>query len=192
MRKGNEAARSWIDGLTDDALKNGAILRVADRLAATDPAGTAAWLLANPGEATQRRMDDVYSVWARQDQQAAMSSLASLPAGEERSNALRGVITSVASNDPQAAVTLMNRFQNDITDRVVQTFVWHSFGSDPSTAVNQIARIADERSRNEMYRRTVGRWIENDPSAATQWIRANPLPDPSLQEEFANRLSRQQ
>jgi hypothetical protein len=192
MRKGNEAARSWIDGLTDDALKNGAILRVADRLAATDPAGTAAWLLANPGEATQRRMDDVYSVWARQDEQAAMSSLASLPAGEERSNALRGVITSVASKDPQAAVTVMNRYPNDITDRVVQTFVWHSFGSDPSTAVNQIARIADDRSRNEMYRRAVGRWIENDPSAATQWIRSNPLPDPALQEEFANRLSRQQ
>jgi hypothetical protein len=192
MRKGNDAARSWIDSLTDDALKNGAILRVADRLAAADPAGTAAWLLANPGEGTQRRMDDVYSVWAGQDQQAAMRSLASLPGGEERSNALRGVITSVASKDPQAAVTVMNRFQNDITDRVVQTFVWHSFGSDPSTAVNQIARITDERSRNEMYRRAVGRWIENDPSAATQWIRSNPLPDPALQEEFANRLSRQQ
>jgi hypothetical protein len=190
LSKGNESTRSWIEGINDESLRNGAILRVADRLAVNDPAGTAAWLLANPGEATQRRMDDVYSVWANQDERAAMSSLASLPQGEERSNALRGVVNSVASKDPQAAVSVMDRFPADVTDRVVQTFIWNSFGNDPSIAVNQIARITDQGRRDEMYRRAVGRWIETDAASATAWLQANPLPQ-NVQEDLNRRLSRQ-
>ena len=191
LSKGNESTRAWIEGITDEALRNGAILRVADRLAVSDPAGTAAWLLANPGEATQRRMDDVYSVWANQDEGAAMSSLASLPKGEERSNALRGVVNSVAAKDPQAAVSVMDRFPTDVTDRVVQSFIWNSFGSDPSIAVNQIARITNQEQRDEMYRRAVGRWIEDDAASATAWLRSNPLPE-NVQQDLNRRLSRQQ
>jgi hypothetical protein len=188
LRQGNEATRSWIEGIADDSLRNGAILRSAEQLAATDPAGTATWLLANPGEATQRRMDDVYSVWARTDEQAAMSSLASLPSGENRTNALRGVISSVARDDPSAAVTMMNRFPEDVTDRVVQHFIWNSFRTDPSVAVNQIARIADEGEREQTYRRTMEAWIERDAAAATAWMQTNPLP-PSVLERIGRRLN---
>ena len=186
LRQGGEAARGWIESLTDDALRNGAMMRVADKLAAIDPSGTAAWLLKNPSEATQRRMDDVYSAWAQKDEQAALTSLAALPAGENRSNALRGVVTSIAVNNPSAAVSMMDRFPNDVNDRVVQQFVWHSFGSDPAVAVNQIARIADEGQRNRMYGRALEVWLERDPSAATAWMKSNPLPTP-VQE----RLNRQ-
>jgi hypothetical protein len=190
LTKGNEATRSWIEGITDEALKSGAMMRVAERLAANDPAGTAAWLIANPSEASQRRVDDVYSVWARQDQQAAMSSLASLPQGENRSNALRGLVTSVASEDPKAAVSLMDRFPSDVNDRVVQTFIWHSFGNDPSTAVNQIARITNPEDRDQMYRRAVGRWLEDDNAAATAWLQSNPLPE-NVVDEINRRAGRQ-
>lgn len=190
LRQGTEATRSWIEGLSDDALKNGAMLRVAERLAANDPAGTAEWLLANPGDAAQRRIDDVYSVWARQDEQAAMASMVSLPPGENRSNALRGLVTSVASENPSAAVSIMDRFPADVTDRVVQHFIWHSFGTDPSTAVNQISRIADQNDRDQMYRRAVGRWLENDSAAATAWLQSNPLPQ-NVMDELNRRLTRQ-
>lgn len=183
LTQGADAARAWISGLTDDSLRDGAMMRTATQLAASDPAGTAAWLAANPGPATQRRMDDVYAVWVGQDQQAALSSLAALPSGENRSNALRGVISNVATTDPNGALTMMNRFPNDVTDRVVQQFVWHSFGSDPSGAVSQIARIADEGQRNQMYGRMVGSWLERDAAAATAWLRNNPLP-PAVQEQL--------
>jgi hypothetical protein len=187
LQQGPEATRNWIASITDEALKNGAILRAATQLAATDPAGTADWLLANPGEATQRRMDDVYSQWARTDAQAAVSSMSSLPAGETRTNALRGVVSSVAAADPRAAVSMMDRFANDVNDRVVQNFVWHSFGSDPSLAASQIARIADEGDRNRMYERALGSWMRRDPSNAQAWIQTNPLPE-SVQ---ANLMRRQ-
>lgn len=190
LRQGGETARSWIEGLGDPVLRDGAMSRVAEQLAATDPAGTAAWLVANPGEASQRRMDDVYSQWARKDEQAAIGSLASLPSGDNRSNALRGVISSVASKDPQAAVTIMNRFPNDVNDRVVQNFVWHSFRSDPSVAVNQISRIGDQREREQMYRRTMDAWMDRDATAATAWMQTNPLPQ-SVQEHLTRRQNEQ-
>ncbi len=190
LAKGGDATRTWVDAITDDALRNGAIMRVADKLAENDPAGTASWLLANPGEATQRRMDDVYSAWAEKDPNAALNSMAALPAGENRSNALRGLVTSTAVRDPQAAVSMMDRFSNDVTDRVVQNFIWHSFGNDPNTAVNQIARIGNERDREQMYRRTMEAWIERDRDAATTWMQNNTLP-PSVVERINRRLSGQ-
>lgn len=175
LNEGADATRAWIAALTDDSLRSGAMMRVADNLAETDPAGTAAWLIANPSEATQRRMDDVYSTWAQKDQQAAISSLTAMPAGENRSNALRGVVSSLAMEDPKAGVAMMNRFPNDVNDRVVQNFIWHSFGNDPATAVSQVSRITDERDRDRMYGRTLEAWLEEDNAAATAWLQKNPV-----------------
>ena len=188
LAQGNEATRGWIAGITDDSLRNGAMMRSADRLAANDPAGTVSWLLENPSEATQRRMDDVYSTWARQDEQAATNSLARLPAGEIRSDALRGIVSSVASADPARAVSLMDRYPADVTNDVVQNFIWHSFGNDPGLAVSQISRIENTGQQEQMYRRTLDRWIERDRAAATQWIQSNPLPE-SLQQHIQRRLN---
>ena len=82
-------------------------LDLSQQLAASDPAGTVSWLLANPGEAAQRRMDDVYSAWAKNDKDAALTSFASLPAGDLRSNALRGIVTDESGAVvPGATVTL--------------------------------------------------------------------------------------
>ena len=173
LQQGSDATRSWIAAIADESLKNGAMMRVAGQLATTDPAGTASWLLANPGEASKRRMDDVYSAWAAKDEQAALSSFTSLPAGEARTNALRGVISSVAVEDPKAAVSLMDRYPSDVNDRVVQNFVWHSFGSDPVTAISAISRIGDEQQRNQMYKRTLDAWKQRDPVSADAWVLKN-------------------
>jgi len=191
LEQGADATKAWIAALTDDSLKNGAMMRAAEKLAALDPAGTASWLLANPGEASKRRMDDVYSAWAQKDQSAALSSYAALPPGENRSNALRGVIANVAVENPKAAVSMLDRYPSDVTDRVVRSVVWHSFGEDPSLAASQIARIADENERNQTYRRAIGSWLERDPQAAQAWLQTNPLPD-VVQKELNRGQSGQQ
>lgn len=173
LQQGTEAARAWITALADDSLRNGAMMRAAEPLAASDPAGTASWLLANPGEAAQRRMDDVYNVWSKKDEQAAWSSFSTLPTGDARSNALRGIINGVAGDDPKAAVSLMDRYPNDVNDRMVQHFVWRSFGSDPLTSINAIARMGDQAQRDAMYRRTFEAWKQQDPTSADIWLRQN-------------------
>ncbi len=185
LTMGNESTRKWIDGLGDDSLRNGAMLRTAERLAQSDPAGTAAWLLENPGEASQRRIDDVYRVWMRDNPQAAQGSFASLPAGEARSNALRGLVSALSSSDPAAAISLMNRHASDVNDHVVRHFAWHSFDSDPAAAASQLARMQDPRQQEQMYRRILENWLQNDPQAAATWINNNPLPEP-----VANHINR--
>jgi exoribonuclease II len=91
---------------------------------------------------------------------------------------------------PKAAVSMLDRYSNDVNDRVVQSVVWHSFGEDPSLAASQIARISDENQRNQMYRRAIGNWLERDPTSAQAWLQKNPLPE-AVQNELTRRQTGQ-
>lgn len=177
MNMGSDAAKSWVAGITDERLKDGAIGRLAERFASEDPEGTAAWLLANLGDRAARSMDDVYRAWAQKDKGAALSSYASLPQGDARARALRGLVVSEARSDPQAAVRLMDQYPNDVTDRVVQHFIWNSFEQDPATALSQVGKIQDDRDRDRMYVRALDSWVRRDEPAARQWIRNADLPE---------------
>jgi hypothetical protein len=188
LQQGPEATQAWIAGLKDESLRNGAMLRTARELAQNDPAATATWLMENPGEAQQRRMDDVYGVWAAKDSTAALASFTALPAGDARSNALRGIVSATATKDPREAFSLLDRYPTDVTDRVVQNAIWHSIGQDPATAASQIGRIADQGDRDRTYRRTLSYWMDRDPASAQAWINNNPLPD-SVRQELDRRAS---
>lgn len=185
--QGSAITREWIAGIKDEPLKNGAMVRVAEQLAKEDPAGTAAWLVANPGEATQRRIDDVYGTWAKTDPEAALASLDKIPAGEVRADALRGVIDRVAATSPKDAIALMDRYPNEVNGKMVQDFVLRTFQADPATAISQIARVQDPKDQDKLYRNTLGDWLDKDPTAAEAWIQANNVPDATIE-----RLNRRQ
>lgn len=175
LQKGKAATHAWIASLSDESLKNGAMTRAAGPLAKTDPQGTISWLLANPSDAAVQRLDNIFSDLMKSNPSAAASTFASIPAGPYRSTALRGMVNSVSKDDPNEGVKLMNLYPNDTTDRVVQNFIWHSFGTDPITAISQIPRIANEQDREKMYQRTLRAWMNQDPIAAEGWIQRNPL-----------------
>lgn len=183
LQNGPDAARSWLESLTDPSLRNLATMQAAPQLAARDPEGTVAWLLANPGDATQSTLYGIYSNWVFHDQEAAMRSLTSIPNGDFRSNAITGIIASMANVDPQTAISLMDRFPADVNDNIISAFTFNSFSRDPATAVNQIARITDTNQRDQIYRNLVARWINEDPTAAGNWLSANPI-SPQLQQEL--------
>jgi hypothetical protein len=174
---GLDGTRQWIANLQDPALKDGAMTRLAERTLQSDPSGTADWLIANPSQATTRMLDDALYVMTNQNPQEALDYFNKLPAGELRSNGLRGIINATAVKEPQQAVALMNAHPSDVTDRLVEQFVWHSFREDPATAVSQIERLTDARQQEAMYLRTVSRWMERDPTAASNWANQNPLPE---------------
>lgn len=181
LAKGADAARTWISALTDESLRNGSMMRVAEQLAQTDPKGTADWLLANPGEATNTRLDDVLGVWATTNSKAALAYFEALPKGDARGNALRGVVSAIASQDPRAAATMIDRYKSDVTDGAIRGFVWHSFGADPSLAVNYIGRISNPGEQERMYNRTLDSWLSRDPASAQAWMQKNTLPQGVLQ-----------
>lgn len=177
LAQGNDAAKAWAEGMTDDALKQGAIARVAEAMAAKDPAGTADWLARNPGEAADRSMDNVISAWMETDKDSAVAYYQGLPAGDIRTNALRGVANSMAMEDPRAAADFLDANAADANDRVYQQFVWHSFGEAPDIAASYIGKIADPREQEQMYGRMLDGWLRRDFNAASTWINGNTLPE---------------
>jgi hypothetical protein len=170
IKLGPEAAKGWIASLTDERLRDGA----------TDPAGTASWLLSNLGESSTRVVDEVFAEWAKKDKGAAMSSFQKLPEGDARSRALRGLVTVEARTDPQAAANLMNSHPADVDDRMVMHFVWNAFDKAPDVAANQIGRIGEGEMQNRMYSRTLDAWLDRDQPAAQRWIDSANLPEPVL------------
>lgn len=182
LSQGNDATRRWIESLEDESLRNGAILRVAEKFAESEPEETLAWLRANPGEAANRRVDDVFRTWARNNEPAAMEAYRALPEGAERSNALRGIVSNLAASDLRAAVALMDQYPADVSERAARHFAWQAFGQNPSIAVDQIARIRDEGTREWMYRRLVGSWLRDDTAAASAWLQENAERHPVLEQ----------
>lgn len=176
LEQGSQQARDWASAITDPALREGAMSRLADRTMQQDPRGTADWLIANPSEATNRQLDDTLSAMARKDQGEALEYFNKLPAGDARSNALRGIINATASEDPQKAVALMDAHASDVNNRVVEQFVWNSFRNNPAVAVQNISRLTDNNQRDQMYNRTLEWWIGRDEQAAMNWIGQNQLP----------------
>ncbi|MCW1924810.1 hypothetical protein OKA05_19760 [Luteolibacter arcticus] len=187
LAQGPDAAKAWAAAMADDGLKQGAMARVAESLAAKDPAGTAAWLMQNPGEAADRTMDDVITTWMDQDKDAAVAYYKGLPAGDIRSNALRGVANSMAMKDPQAAAAFLDANAGDANDRVYEQFVWHSFGEAPEIAVNYIGKVSNENQQERMYGRMLDGWLRRDYAAASQWISQNSLPQ-NVAERVQNRM----
>lgn len=177
LKNGPEAVKSWIAGLSDERLRNGATARFAKEMAKTDPAGTASWLIANPSESTANSLDPVFNEWAKTDKNAALSSFTKLPHGTARTRALSGLVTAEARANPEAAANLMNSYPADVDDRMVFHFVWSSFDKAPAIAANQIALIENPRHRNRMYQRALGSWLDHDPAAAQQWISSANLPE---------------
>ena len=176
LKQGVDTARQWVSSITDETLRNGAMDRLAERTLDKDPLGTADWLIANPSESTNRRVDDAIFAMASKDKDAAMGYFQKLPAGNDRSNALRGLVNAEAMENPQAAAALMDRYGSDVNNRVVEQFVWHSFGKDPQLAVQNIARLTDVGQRDQMYTRTIEHWLGEDKNAAMQWLGSNALP----------------
>ena len=177
---GPEDARKWIDAIPDERLRTGAMDRIVEKLAAVDPQGTLDWMLATPGRTTDRKMDNVFSLWVRHNEKAAIESYQQLPPGKERSNALRGIINAMADKDPQVAAKFLDSNSDDATDHVYEQFAWNTFHKNPAFAVTYIGRIQNKAMRNNMYSRTLYAWMRRDESAAFAWIQSNQLPLPVI------------
>jgi hypothetical protein len=177
LTKGGDAAREWVFSIKDDQLREGILNRVVEQLASKEPKETADWLLANPSQATIRQLDDALAAWTEKDQEGAVIYYNSLPTGEARSIALRGIVNTMATENPKEAARFMDSHPADTNDQVIQQFVWHSSQGDPALAATYIAKISNEREQINLYNRMLTGWMRRDPAAATSWIRSNPLPE---------------
>jgi len=171
-----ETAQMWISSLQDSALRANAVVQVAGDMAQIDPQGTAAWLQSLEGPAAEEGVLHMMAVWNDKDSAAATAYYESMPPGAGRSNALGGLISSIAQSDPRAAAALLDSYPEDATDASVTQLVRSSAKSDPELAADYISRIADPQQQEDAFNRVLSRWIRHDQAAATAWIQANPVP----------------
>jgi hypothetical protein len=181
LKTGDDSAKLWAVSLTDEALKAGAISRVAEKLAATDPEGTARWLASAAPNQEDSGMRSVIGRWANENQTAATNFFSTLPAGEVRSDAFRGLVSAVTAQDPRAGAALLDKFPNDLSNSAIRGFVWHSFDKEPALALSYIGRLPNPEDQERYYSRSLRMWLERDAPAAQAWISSNALPPAVLQ-----------
>jgi hypothetical protein len=189
LQQGGDSAKAWAESIKDDRLRAGATAQIAESLAKQDPAGTAAWLMRTPGEASSQAMDTVLSTWVEKDKTAATSYFETLPTGDARTSALSGIANTIAQEDPKTAAAFLDSHSADATDRTYQRFVWNAMGSSPDIAVQYIAKIDDEGNRNGTYNRVLDGWLRNDFDAASTYINnaGNSLP-PGVKDRVVKRM----
>jgi hypothetical protein len=188
LRQGADQAKAWVDSIDDEQLKNGALSRFSEALAARDPQAAADWLLSSNTDATRRSLDNVLSEWAQKDLTGATSYFDKLPQGEARTNALRGITNELATKDPQAAAQFLDTHAADANDQTYQQFVWHSFGEDPGLAVSYVEKLSNPGEKERMYTRLLGGWLRRDAQAASAWFNAS---GQSLPQAVKDRFSKQ-
>lgn len=181
LKNGVDAAKTWIAELSDERLRQGAMARLAPEISKSDPEAAAQYILENPNEATSRVVDDVYSNWAKKDRSKALESFNSLPKGDARQMALRGIVLAGTESDVVEAAALMNQYPDDVNDGTAMRFVWYSFDKNPALAVNQIGLIQDKGFQNRMYGRSLSAWLDADSKAANDYINSSNLPEEVLQ-----------
>jgi hypothetical protein len=98
-----------------------------------------------------------------------------------RAAATANLILAMESSDDdlafsQSNIDRLNSLANDLNGDAVMDFVWATKDEIPELAVDQIEKIRDESTRNDLYIDTLNSWIERDEGSAINWINSANLP----------------
>ena len=179
LATGVDGAIGWTGGLADERLRSGALAFILSDVSNSQPERAAEILVTLPDRrAALGVADEIGGDLARNDLNQAITWSARLDA-EVRSEAVEGIISYYASQDPQAASQWMDSLSSNTNlDAAIRRFAWHTQAKNPELATNWVHRMQDERRRNEMYSSVLDRWWRADQSAADNWIQSTPdLPE---------------
>ena len=138
-----EAAQNWASGLQSGPFKEGALTRLAGRLASKDAPAAAAWATTLPeNEAKSQVLSQVVERWSRQNPNEAGTWLNQFP-------------PSAATDDPR------------------ETFAMQVQKTDPEAAIAWAGTITDEKRRDRATRDVIRSWAEREPDTARQWVDTN-------------------
>ena len=144
--RGDEAAKGMVMSLADGPYKNGALNRLAERLADKDPKSAAAWAAALPaGEAKPRIVTEVIDEWADHNPNDAGNWLNTLPHDATMDEPRERFAAKVSEQNPEAALAWAHT-------------------------------ITDEKRRNDASFRLVRGWMEREPDIARAWVTTSQLP----------------
>jgi hypothetical protein len=148
-------AQQWINQLGTVEARRTAEMAIASRMAMTDPHAAADWTQALPDNQNAAALAEVMNVWTLSDRNAAADYIKHLD-GQVHDAALAGFAGRIAIGSGGT-------------------------GGDPQQAANIAASIADPAIQQSSVENVMKIWLNQNPSAATQWIEGSGLPEAEKQ-----------
>ncbi len=177
MEDGLDSALAWSDGIADPNTQTEAMKLILRNVAARDPV-RAAEMMAEMGDAPAavEVADRLAYSFAKLDTDSAIEWTRAL-AGEQQSNAARGIMIALARDEPHRASEYLESMKGSTElNFAITTFIWGAANVEPALAVGWIENVSSPQTQHKMYRHILSRWLRNDREAANQWIETNTLP----------------
>ncbi|MHA3773387.1 hypothetical protein ACXR0O_17780 [Verrucomicrobiota bacterium sgz303538] len=147
-QRGEESARATILALPPGSFRDNLTAQLAGRLADSDGAGTAQWVMNT------------------------------LPAGDARSRALAEVVNQWAGDDPVAAGNFLSRLPSTPeTDPARERYAYDVLRRDPEGALAWANTITAGEQRTRAIENLVRAWMRRDRTAAQNWVASANLPE---------------
>ncbi len=183
LEQGEDAAKSWVDSLTDDSLKSGALTRLTMELMQDDREAAAEWLVKyGDDDAATGAVDRLADSWSREDPQAVLEWADQL-SGATKAAAYEEAMQSWAREDPTAAGEFLGGLAASLErDAAAGAYAESVSREDPVTAMDWAQTIQDESIRQETVKEVAQDWYRVDQAAAKEWIEASGLPEATVTE----------
>lgn len=181
LEQGLDSAKAWVDGISDPALRGGALSRVAESAIRDDLAGAVEWVSQYAGdESASRAVSRVASQWANDDPQAVLTWADSLP-DTAKAQAYGEAFDEWTRKDATAAGEYLTTMQaSPARDAAVEQFSTSVAREEPQTAIQWAETIADQEARTEALTRVAQTWYRQDKEATTEWLATSGLPEESV------------
>lgn len=186
LRDGSDATLRWAEALPDDApgrFKLQAYRRVASAVAEVEPQRAAAWverqLSGDYWDGLARR---VAVRWARQDGEAALAWLETLPP-EKLGTAVDEAYRIWFTRDRERARAWIQHAEgNPVLQPAVGFYALSVAPDDPAAGLSWAAKLSDETLRHRTLVRLGRGWMARDPEAARAWLAGSEL-DPTERQQ---------
>lgn len=139
------------------------------------------------GEARQQAIARVVSAWATDDPAAAAQYALSHQNEGAQANSVQDIVRSWTGQDTTKALSFVNSLPVGIVkDSALSSYILSDTKSPHSSLVTLAESITDERSRAQTIMISTGRWMREDPAAATAYVEQSPTIPPRMKERLLN------
>jgi len=178
----NEPLR-WATSLTSESARNEAVQSIFTEWSKTDPAAAVAAATRLSDESRSAVMSAVLASWSKTDSQAALQWAASLPDDSQRRRVIYNAVDSIALNNPQQAIALLNACGMGDDTNIVGQVVRNWARRDIEAASSWVQSLPQGNVRNEALYSMAFQlaYNENSHETALAWILA--IDDKKMREQ---------
>ncbi len=133
-----------------------------------DPRAVLEFVKNSPAILDEEVMSMVFMRLGSSDPGMAEQALAGMPA-EQRAGAIEGLLLSMGTKDPAAALALAERHPEDAADHFGD-IIEKMAAKDGRTAAETVARLIKNKTGNVQLSSAIDPWLKADPAAARAWV----------------------